>query len=289
MKKLLLSFGAIAMVLVAMPMFAAFEAHVINVTATIENALSVSTKDIQFGTVFPQEIMKESLTIQLSQSFMAEDRADDVNYVIKQKPKVKGDNPYEIIYPETYLEGIVAHEYCLNELGNLVDPGDLSDEYYQYCYPNLSPYLSKHKAEDDKTMLTDTCDEPYAFDCEVDAPNPNWDTVHATGHLVQSANDEIDKWVIDLVVPCFSGSCDQTYDSLIWGTQLDPRLEGEVFGTDLWIEVVGVSENHAQCGDDIDNDGDGLIDFDGNGDLTLVDPGCTNAFDTTEDTENLIE
>ena len=53
--------------------------------------------------------------------------------------------------------------------------------------------------------------------------------------------------------------------------------------------MIGVSENHAQCGDDIDNDGDGLIDFDGNGDPTLVDPGCINAFDTTEDTENLID
>ncbi len=37
MKKILLSFGAVAVVLIAMPMFAAFEAHVINVTATIEN------------------------------------------------------------------------------------------------------------------------------------------------------------------------------------------------------------------------------------------------------------
>ena len=41
MKKILLSLGALAAVMIALPMFSAFEAHVINVTATIENALSV--------------------------------------------------------------------------------------------------------------------------------------------------------------------------------------------------------------------------------------------------------
>ena len=215
---------------------------------------------------------------------MREDRADDVNYVIKQKPKVKGD-PYGIIKPITHPNGIVAHEYCLNELGNISDPGNLEQEYYQYCYPNLSAYLSKHKADDDDDMPTDKCIGEDYYDCEVNAPNPNWKTDHAFGHLVQSANDEIDKWIIDLVVPCFKGSCDQTYDPAIYGTQLDPRLEHQVFGTDLWIEVTSISENHAQCGDDIDNDNDGFIDFDGNGNSNLVDTDCINEFDNSENSE----
>lgn len=275
-KKILLGLGALALAVVTVPMFAAFEAHVINVTATIENALSVDPKEIKFGVVFPQEILKESLTISLSESFLSEDRADDVKYVIKQKPKVKGD-PYAIIHPDNYQDGIVAHEYCLNELEKLSDPANLEQEYYQYCYPNLSAYLSKHKADDDDDMPTDVCITGQGiYDCEVDAPNPNWKTDHAFGYLVKSVDDDVDKWVIDLVVPCFSGSCDQTYNPAIYGTQLDPRLEHQVFGTDLWIEVLSISENHAQCGDDIDNDGDGYIDFDGG------DSGCINEFDNSE-------
>ena len=38
-----------------------------------------------------------------------------------------------------------------------------------------------------------------------------------------------------------------------------------------------------QCVDNTDNDGDGFIDYDGNGDTSLVDPGCV---DSSDDDEN---
>src|SRR3989339_989881 len=87
MKKILLSATAAATALAMVPMFAAFEAHVVNVTARIENALSVSTDAIDFGTVFPQEHLDKPLSIALSQSFEDEDRVDDVSCFIRQKPK----------------------------------------------------------------------------------------------------------------------------------------------------------------------------------------------------------
>jgi len=37
-----------------------------------------------------------------------------------------------------------------------------------------------------------------------------------------------------------------------------------------------------QCNDNVDNDGDGLIDFDGNGDPNLIDPGCESYEDDDE-------
>ena len=55
--------------LAVIPMFAAFEAHVINVTARIENALSVNTDPISFGTVFPQEELDRLIRLSLSKSF----------------------------------------------------------------------------------------------------------------------------------------------------------------------------------------------------------------------------
>lgn len=251
-KKILLGIATIGVVAVSASMFAAFEAHVINVTAKIENALAVTPDEIMFGTVFPQEKVLKDLTISLSGSFLAEERVDDVNYVIKQKPKVKGD-PYATIYPVQYPNGIVAHVYCLNEAP--ANPDNPSDPYYNYCYPNLCPYLSKHKASDDNTRATDKCVDPNPvsgdpyYDCGVDAFHETAETAY--GHLVKSVDDDVDKWVIDLATPCFDGQCDQGYADWVWSINpnvinpwnwtLPAGMESETFGCDLWIEVTGIS------------------------------------------------
>src|SRR3989344_2903050 len=86
-KKIVLGLAATGTALAMLPMLAAFEAHVINVTARIENALRVNTEPIRFGTVFPQEHLNKSLRVALSQSFQDEGRVDDVKYFIRQKPK----------------------------------------------------------------------------------------------------------------------------------------------------------------------------------------------------------
>jgi len=86
-KKIILGLVAVVVVVGGVAGMSAYEAHVINVTAKIENALSVAVEHIDFGTVFPQEYLVRPLEIALSGSFIEEDRADDVEYVIKQKPK----------------------------------------------------------------------------------------------------------------------------------------------------------------------------------------------------------
>ena len=87
-KKILLALGAVLVVAAGVAAMAAFEAHVINVSAYIENALKVSTKEINFGTVFPQEEMTTIATIALSNSFFAQTRVDkNVEYKVTEKPK----------------------------------------------------------------------------------------------------------------------------------------------------------------------------------------------------------
>ena len=51
-------------VVVAIPMFSAFEAWMN--TLKIENALSVNTNSINFGTVFPQEHLDQPLSVALT-------------------------------------------------------------------------------------------------------------------------------------------------------------------------------------------------------------------------------
>src|SRR3989338_10810726 len=72
MKKLLLGLAAAGTALAMVPLFAAFEAHVINVTARIENALNVPIQELTFGTVFPQEKLDREFDVNLSDSFLAQ-------------------------------------------------------------------------------------------------------------------------------------------------------------------------------------------------------------------------
>lgn len=83
----------LAVVALLVPMFAAFEAHTINVKAHIENALQVSPKEIDFGVAFPQELLEANFTVGLSDSFMQQDRVNDVHYrlVQQRKPKTPSD------------------------------------------------------------------------------------------------------------------------------------------------------------------------------------------------------
>ncbi len=89
-RKILIALLAIALLV---PLFAAFEAHVINVKAHIENALEVSPKEVDFGVVFPQEELTADFRVGLSESFMAQDRVNDVFYrlVQRRKPKTPSD------------------------------------------------------------------------------------------------------------------------------------------------------------------------------------------------------
>ncbi|HUW72225.1 MAG TPA: hypothetical protein VMV66_03525, partial [Candidatus Humimicrobiaceae bacterium] len=97
-KKILLGLVAAVVVVGGIATMSAYEAHVINVTAHIENALSVPTKHIAFGTVFPQEKLNETIEIMFSESFTAEDRVDDIAYKIVQKPKFKGFLKTDVLF-----------------------------------------------------------------------------------------------------------------------------------------------------------------------------------------------
>jgi len=259
-KKIILGLIAVVVVAGGVAGMSAYEAHVINVTAKIENALTVTPDEIMFGTVFPQEYVTEDLSLCVSSSFTDEARVDDVNYVIKQKPKPKAVMPeglpilkpdinmymeggqFTALYPHWIGDDALRTEYC--HTMSPADAGDPDDTYYINCYPVLCSYLSKHKAENDSTMMTDTCAYPDpgvgnpAFDCGLDAFHQIGEMAY--GHLVKSANDNCDLWVIDLDVPCFEGQCAQDWTHQGW--ELPAGLESEVFGCDLWIEVTGISE-----------------------------------------------
>lgn len=279
LKKLALGAAGIAMAVATVPMFAAFEAHVINVTARIENALSINTEPIRFGTVFPQEQLDRKVTINLSRSFLAEKNADDVRYIIRQKPKCGiTSNDGQLLDEDSTTSGeprLDAADVPFIDCGPV--PRNLVTGEIWGPLPLLCPYLSKHpiRSEGDPSSNDGSLD---AFHQIGQFQGRQWFWNDVDGYMAKSDNDTSDMWNLDLKVPCFKGHCAQDWDAYVQGINpnatstdyiQDPANQHKVFGCDIWFEVTGVSRfplTETQCTDDIDNDNDGLIDED--------DPDC---------------
>ena len=91
MKKVILIITAIVMVASGVAAVSAYEAHTINVIAKVENAISVSTNETDFGTVFPEEWVSQHFSANLSGSFCEQTRVDTVNITVWAEWKEKED------------------------------------------------------------------------------------------------------------------------------------------------------------------------------------------------------
>ncbi len=108
MKKLLFRGGMIggtlALIIAGAAAFSAFEAHVVNVTATINNALDVpvEAQGLSFGTVFPQEKLDQNFNVSLSSSFNAQTQCSAINFVTNggfETPAVTNGAGWDIFSP----------------------------------------------------------------------------------------------------------------------------------------------------------------------------------------------
>jgi hypothetical protein len=237
MKKILLGVAAIATAVALVPLLAAFEAHVVNVTATIENALFVHPASRKFGTVFPQEHLEQGIFVTFSESFSDEDqeRVGTVKYKIVQKPKPLPEYEEQV--------GVTpAREWCHDNYPQT--PFDANDPAWQAyltnCFPSLCPYLSK-EPDNNPSPGNDTGVPPFH--------DPFATSSIATGRINKFGTDVGDNWIIDLAVPCFEGQCSQDWPDFVHSHNpqanpddyvLPPELEHEVFGCNLWFEVTDI-------------------------------------------------
>lgn len=268
LNRLALSAGTLGVIIAGAAAFSAFEAHVINVTAKIENAMNVPIKFLDYGTVFPQEYLVKDVPVTLSASFLAEGRVDDVEYFIRQKPKcaitTNGGTEYDDTvaqdgqhaYTRTghvVVEGETTRIDCGEAPRPLAvdDPQTDANEAETWgVLPSLCPYLSKHKEADagqsEMESQINAFHQPYT----VNQGQIVWND--AKGYLTKLGNDTTDTWLIDLAVPCFGGYCAQDWAAYVADKNPnagDPQQwtqpianEHKIFGCDLWIEVAGVSQ-----------------------------------------------
>lgn len=241
-KKISMIAIAIIAVIAGVAGISAFEAHIINVTAHIENALAVTPEKIEFGTVFPQEFFTKDFKIQLSSSFAEASRVDDVDYVIHQKlkpcPLATDERGVELVPPQPVDPTCVADT-----------PTDTPHNPTGFHYLNLCPFLSKVNTESDGSVdQNDTSHPSYFVPASATAPaHCEQPASDAAGHLTKQGKDTVDDWILDLKVPPISGTVGQDWP------QGCPVVESNdiTYGCDLWIEVTGISEQGI-CADQAD-------------------------------------
>ncbi len=270
-KKIALGLVALVAVAASVVGLSAFEAHVINVTAKIENALSVTTEKLNFGTVFPQEHLEQPLEITLSRSFVLEDRVDDVEYIIRQKPKCGvTENDGKTLVGPTWTGHVVptVNDPATTEVDEskggtayTIDcgadkPKDLLVGTNQSAglLPSLCEYISKDGGDEDgQSSENDGTTPSFHKPFEVVAGVVNW--LDTKGKLTKVFQDTVDNWIIDLAVPCFGDHCAQDWADFVHGInpQANPdqyvqdiNNEHKIFGCNLWIEVAGVSETQPE-------------------------------------------
>lgn len=249
--KIIAGMGALGTGLVFLPLLAAYEAHVINVTARIENALFVHPQSLEYGTVFPQEHFDSSFFITFSESFSTaqQKRVGRVDYVIKQKPKPREEQVDALGGAEKARDWCHTHAPDPLIKNWTATSTEALDAYLQNCYPTLCPFLSKHPDNNPATGSNGNNDKGLpAFH------NPELET--ASGTLVKfnpngttTNNDPGDSWTVDLAVPCFDGQCAQDWAQFVTGLNpkaspddytVPPQFEHQVFGCDLWVEVTKI-------------------------------------------------
>lgn len=227
MKKILLTLAALVAVTVGVVGLAAGEAHIINVTAHIENALNVHPNELSFNTVFPQQYKELDLRIEMSESFIKASNADDIEYKIVQKPKCSVDGQNPPYYPVDRI----THGCPI--IGNI----------QTQQLPLLCPYLSKLDGDpedkNDEGVLS-----YYVKGVNGGADKCNWPPTGqemAIGRLAKSDNNDlVDLWKIDLKVPPFKGYVAQDWPANC--PVLDGNPSGTNYGCDLWIETTKISE-----------------------------------------------
>jgi len=239
MGKKLSGIAAIGIALISIPLLSAFEAHVINVTAQIENGVEciIVGDDIDFGTVFPQEKLDKTFDIALSQSFINNPEFDLLQYSVLQQPKCWNGSTTTPEFSEVFED----------EEGNYHCTG----REHQFL-PILCPYLSKNEITDDPDSQNEN-DEPGipAFHgvIDVNAWTPTVaSSTEVKGELQDTIGDLLDTWNVDLKVPCFFGQCAQDWESFVHiiNPQANPddfvqpaENEHKLFGCDIRVLVTG--------------------------------------------------
>ncbi len=107
MKRIIFLVAALLTVFSGIAAVTAYEGHMVDVKAHVENALMVQTDDVNFGTMFPEQEKETQFQVSLSESFRAQTAISTINYKMYWEPKAiyggaldpDGDGLFQAIWP----------------------------------------------------------------------------------------------------------------------------------------------------------------------------------------------
>lgn len=127
-----------------------------------------------------------------------------------------------------------------------------SDEFYQLNQGDRVVYKMKEEAK--PGVNPDLCSH---IDEKIDGVLTN----PLKPEFLTLNQDETDLVTVELTVPCFLGMCELGYN----GPTLNPVLQGDIFGCDLWVEVSDVFYKDQVAGIWHFDEGEGDIAYDSSG------------------------
>jgi hypothetical protein len=241
-KKVLLVLVALVLVASGVAAVSAYEAHVVNVRAEVENALTVTTNETDFGTVFPEEWLTVTFKVKHSTSFcyLEQDRVDGITYAIyvARKPVPSNADPYPD--PVDNISGKIYYPW----LGDALYIGIFNEDV-----PSVDPAKKypKNNPTYPQGALVRVTTDPDPCGLKV-GPVLTANISKETG-WGYAPNDWYDWVVVGLDVPVFDGS----YNEL---TDPDPKpsgfndpsviltgernVQGIILGADIKIQVIDI-------------------------------------------------
>ena len=242
-RKAILTLAALLMVVSGVAAVSAYEAHTINVKAHVENAIVVDTEEIDFGIVFPEEVLIEEALICLSTS--ANESLGDgnvsgnlssVDYKVFAEYKLLAAGTQEDA-PQ-YWTWLGEYLWVGDE--NTPDPDCGTDNISGIGWVNVGP-------EPDATYVW----EPNNL---LAVPDPMAAEVVGFASSLDVTN-KCDMLRVMLLTPAFGKSYNPYTDAFVkpeWfqkviADELWPLLDGDGSGTDLGvdlkIQVTGINRN----------------------------------------------
>ena len=228
---------ALLMVVSGVAAVSAYEAHTINVKAHVENALLVDTAEMDFGTVFPEEILYKEAAIGLSSSANGSMGGGQVSGNLSSV-EYKVFAEYKLEVPGTNFE----YYQWLGEWLWVGNEGAVNPDTNTANLSGLGWYCVGPQPDDD-----------YAYPVGV-KPVPMASEVTGLSATL-NAQDKDNMVRVMLLTPAFHNSYNADTDALVkpqwWldliADEMWPRLSGDGSGTDLGldlkIQVTGINRN----------------------------------------------
>jgi hypothetical protein len=221
MRKVILVLAAIVLVASGVAAVSAYEAHVVNVKATVENALQVSTDNVDFGVVFPEEWLSEHFSVNFSDSFCQQERVNAVNITVWAEWKLLSDNNTPDPADDTYYPWLgealyIEFDSVYGYIGPAIDPA-----------PSAQPALDANGEQIQGTITKGGDPDSYTIYVWLDVP--------VFEEFYNGLTDVPDKPRAEWADLAANISCDVPSMILPLGTP-----QGIEMGVDLKIQVVDI-------------------------------------------------